>query len=622
MIRLPVCPVLTAHNTGAPCFEASPMSTDNLASRNALFGQQVIARVLAAGCVGFVVSPGSRNTPLVMAAANTSVPVEVILDERSAGFFALGWAKAAKAPIALICTSGSAGAHYLPAIIEAWESGVPLMALTADRPTEHQNIGAPQTTIQEGFYSRHTKGYLGIGAADDPGAQEQLAELEQLAEIATRGKPGPIHVNIGFREPLWQATTHLLPVGHSNSVAADMDDLDELPQFPGVSRGLVIIGPVQEAHPQAGAATRAAADLARRLGWPVLADIASNLRQHPVYAGVLVNHYDLLLRSREARAALQPEFVLHIGRMPTSKTLFSWMQELEDQGTRVWHLGSDGQAHTLARNPKVFQTTWSRLEAYCQAVSGPEPTESSWMTPWRRAENAAQEVVAEQTRDAGLWEGAIAFTASRLPRDSRLVLASGMTVRDVDSYATTLAPGSECLVNRGVNGIDGLIATAAGVAAADRGRRVRLVLGDLAFQHDMSSLVLAAALPNLDIVVINNGGGGIFEFLPIRKTTDKFEQFFLAPQGLNISAVSASFGVASCRCASIDELALMLSDSRPGCRLTEVMVDRENNVTMHRQIGSAAIARLNNEFSLEQIDGEGCADTGGDLEPGQRISRH
>ncbi|MCJ7556281.1 MAG: 2-succinyl-5-enolpyruvyl-6-hydroxy-3-cyclohexene-1-carboxylic-acid synthase [Gammaproteobacteria bacterium] len=598
------------------------MPTENLASRNALFGQQVIERVLAAGCVGFVVSPGSRNTPLVMAVTNASVPVKVVLDERSAGFFALGWAKAAKAPVALICTSGSAGAHYLPAIIEAWESGVPLMALTADRPTEHQGIGAPQTTFQDGFYSRHTKGYLGIGAADDPGAQEQLAELEQLAGLATRGKPGPIHVNIGFREPLWQATPHLQPVGRTRPMVAEADNLDELPELPRVRRGLVIIGPVQEAHPQAAAATQAVADLAGRLGWPVLADIASNLRQDPGNAGVLVNHYDLLLRSSSARAALQPEFVLHIGRMPTSKTLFSWMQELEDQGTRVWHLGSDGQAHTLAKNPKVFKTSWSRLGAYCHAAGNQPPTESSWMTPWRRAEKAAQEVVAEQTRDVGLWEGAIAFTASRLSRDSRLVLASGMTVRDVDSYATTLAPGSECLVNRGVNGIDGLIATAAGVAAADRSRRVRLVLGDLAFQHDLSSLVLAADLPNLDIVVINNGGGGIFEFLPIRKTTDKFEQFFLAPQRLNISAVTASFGVASRRCESIDELTLMLSDSRPGCRVTEVMVDRENNVTMHRQIGSAAIARLNKEFSLEQIDGEGRADTDGDLEPGQRISGH
>jgi 2-succinyl-5-enolpyruvyl-6-hydroxy-3-cyclohexene-1-carboxylate synthase len=598
------------------------MSTDNLASRNALFGQQVIERVLAAGCVGFVVSPGSRNTPLVMAVANASVPVKVVLDERSAAFFALGWAKAAKAPVALICTSGSAGAHYLPAIIEAWETGVPLMALTADRPTEHQGIGAPQTTIQEGFYSRHTKGYLGIGAADDPGAQEQLAGLEQLAELATRGKPGPIHVNIGFREPLWQATPHLQPVGHSKPMAVEADDLDQLPELPAVGRGLVVIGPVQEAQPQAGAATQAVVDLARSMGWPVLADIAANLRQNPANAGVLVNHYDLLLRSKSARAALQPEFVLHIGRMPTSKTLFSWMQELEDQGTRVWHLGSDGQAHTLAKNPKVFKTSWSRLGAYCQAATSQQPIESSWMTPWRLAEKAAQEVVTEQTSNAGLWEGAIAFAASRLPRDSRLVLASGMTVRDVDSYATTLAPGSECLVNRGVNGIDGLIATAAGVAAEDRSRRVRLVLGDLAFQHDLGSLALAVAEPNLDIVVINNGGGGIFEFLPIRKATDKFEQFFLAPQGFDISAVSRSFGVTSCRCESIDELALILSDSTPGCRLMEVMVDRENNVTMHRQIGSAAIARLNKEFSLEQIDGEGRADTEGDLEPGQRISGH
>jgi 2-succinyl-5-enolpyruvyl-6-hydroxy-3-cyclohexene-1-carboxylate synthase len=597
------------------------MSADNIAIRNAHYAQQVIDCLLAAGCTGFVISPGSRNTPLVMAVANTQARLEVVVDERSAGFFALGWAKAVKAPIGLICTSGSAGAHYLPAIIEAWESGVPLVALTADRPPEHQNIGAPQTTIQDGFYTHHTKGFLAIGAADDSRANEQLVELEQLALEATRGKPGPVHVNIGFREPLWQAAPRQLPIRrpHATPSTAHVDDM--IPPLPAVRRGLIVAGPIQEAHPDAASAAQAATDLARKLGWPVLADVASNLRQNPDNADILISHYDLLLRSETARSALKPGFMLHIGRMPTSKTLFTWMQELEDLGTPVWHLGSDGQAHTLAARPTVFRTSWSRLGSYCKETAK-NVAGAGWLAPWRQAEKTTQAEIAEQTCSAGLWEGALAHAATRLPRNARIVLASGMTVRDVDSYATSLALGSECLVNRGVNGIDGLIATAAGVAAADDSRHVRLIVGDLAFQHDLASLALAASRPNLDIVVTNNGGGGIFEFLPIRQSTDKFEQFFLTPQNLNIRAITAAFGIASCRCESIDELTAALAESAPGCRVAEVMIDRQNNVTIHRKIGSAVIARLNSEFPLERVDGEGSADTGGGVEPGQRLSGH
>jgi 2-succinyl-5-enolpyruvyl-6-hydroxy-3-cyclohexene-1-carboxylate synthase len=598
------------------------MSTDNTAIRNAYYAQQVIERVLAGGCAGFVISPGSRNTPLVMAAANTSAKVEVVLDERSAGFFALGWAKAAKTPVALICTSGSAGAHYLPAFIEAWESGVPLVALTADRPSEHQNIGAPQTTIQDGFYARHSKGFVGIGAADDDEAGEQLGDLERLVQRSMRGKPGPVHVNIGFREPLWQAAPRLLPSHRPDRLPIQADHEDPLPELPVNRRGIVVVGPIQEAHNDAAPAAQALTDLARQLGWPVLADVSSNLRQNPNNADVLISHYDLLLRSPAARAALRPEFVIHIGRMPTSKTLFTWLQDLEDQGEKIWHLSSDGQPHTLARNPKVFKTSWSGLDRYCRQALGTYKANAGWLAPWRQAERATQAEIAEQTCNGGLWEGALAHAATRLPRNARLVLASGMTVRDVDSYATSLAQGSECLVNRGVNGIDGLIATAAGIAAADGSRRVRLLIGDLAFQHDLGSLALAAMRPNLEIVVTNNGGGGIFEFLPIRQSTDKFEQFFLTPQNLNITAITAAFGIASCRCESIDELTLILSESNPGCRVAEVMIDRQNNVNMHRKIGSAVTARLNSEFSLERSDGEGSAATGSGLEPGQKISGH
>ena len=598
------------------------MTADHIPHRNAEFAQQLVQRLCEAGCAGFVVSPGSRNTPIVMAAANTPIPIEVVVDERSAGFFALGWAKAAREPIALVCTSGSAGAHYLPAVIEARESGVPLIVVTADRPPEHQDIGAPQTTFQDGFYQRHIKGYLGIAAADDKGALEKLPELASLVATVTQGKPGPVHLNIGFREPLWEASPRALPVEQLIESPEPTLPADELPELPRTRRGLVVAGPIQEAHPDAQAAAQAVIQMARRLGWPVLADIASGLRQGPENSASLVSGYDLLLRSETVRSALEPDFVLHIGRMPTSKTLFTWLQTLEDKATPVWNISTDGQAHTLASKPRIIRTSWRRLANYCQGVASDAIPESDWIEGWRKAETITQEVIAEQTADVPIWEGEISAIASRIPRKGRLILASGMAIRDADSYASKLPAGSECLVNRGVNGIDGLIATAAGVAAQDPSRQVRLIIGDLAFQHDIGSLAAAAAQPNLDIVVINNGGGGIFEFLPIRQATDKFDRFFLTPQNLNIAAVTAGFGIVSCRCESASELELVLTGAKTGCRVIEVIVDRQHNVNIHKTIGSAVTARLNEEFLLEQVDGEGNATPGGGLEPGKRLSGH
>lgn len=580
------------------------MAEHRIASRNARFAQEVVRQLLAAGCVGFVASPGSRNTPLVMAVSSTGYPVEVVLDERSAGFYALGWAKAAKAPVAMICTSGSAGAHYLPAIIEAWESGVPLVAITADRPPEHQAIGAPQTTRQDGFFQFHTKGFLCIPAADEPDAKERLPEILELARLGTRGKPGPIHLNIGFREPLWEPVPQLIenipPVETEESGGTGV-----LPELPDLARGLVVAGPVQEAHPAALPAAQALAWTAAQRGWPVLADVASGLRNSQFNSPLLIKQYDLFLRSEAARRALRPEFVLHVGRMPTSKTLFSWMQELEDEGTPFWHISSDGQPHTLAEEPRVLTCGWRQLGQYFQdAQGGRTAPESAWMEKWKASETDTRYEVAAQTRNAGLWEGMIAAAAASLPRSGRLLLASGMSIRDTDTYAHAFPEQGECLVNRGVNGIDGLIATAAGVAAENPRRRVRLLIGDLAFQHDMGSLVLAAKQPNLDIVVINNGGGGIFEFLPIRKATDKFEQFFLVPQNTQVFSIAAGFGIVSSQCHSVNELDLLLSDTRLGCRIIEVLVDRQHNVEIHRRIEQAVIARMNRKHPTEYVDGE------------------
>lgn len=581
------------------------MANDDLASRNAQFARQAISRLIAGGCAGFVISPGSRHTPLVMAVATASVPTEVILDERSAGFFALGWAKAARAPIALICTSGSAGAHYLPAVIEAWETGVPLVLVTADRPPEHLGIGAPQTTRQDGFYTHHIKNRFAIAAADDQSAVADLDKLDALVSLANSGKPGPVQLNVGFREPLWEASPTPLDMEKPDQrTRVDNTTPDDSLAIPDAVRGVLVVGPIQEARPGIRQAIDSLVDLAQRRGWPILADIASGLRHDAPESTALVHGCDLFLRSAATRAALRPELVLHVGRMPTSKTLFSWLQELEDDGADVFHLSTDGQPHSLGRAPHIIPTNWGQLDASCRAAHAQGRQPGSWLQQWRRAQNLTSPVVEAAFESAGLWEGAVARIAAIAPAGSRVVLGSGMPVRDMDTYVAQLAPETQCLVNRGVNGIDGLLATAAGAATYDPDTLVRLLVGDQAFHYDLGSLAVAATRPNLDIVVINNDGSGIFEFLPISQAGEAFEKYFLAPQQTDILTAAAAFGIQACRCTSNDELTQFLASPRQGPRIAEVMVDRPHNVYIHKQISSEVIGRLDQEFHLETTDGQ------------------
>jgi 2-succinyl-5-enolpyruvyl-6-hydroxy-3-cyclohexene-1-carboxylate synthase len=244
------------------------LTSDGVAQRNARFARHVIARLISGGCAGFVISPGSRNSPLVVAIANAAIPYKVILDERSAAFFALGWAKAAQAPVALVCTSGTAGAHYLPAVIEAHETGVPLFVITADRPPELQGIGAPQTTRQERFLGNHVKGLLAVTSADDADVEQTLGALDPLMAAAGNAKPGPIHLNIGFREPLWEPAPVDAFVPEERP--PDAPEQAESIELPDAARGLLVVGPIQEARPDARDAVEALARLAEGRGWPTL----------------------------------------------------------------------------------------------------------------------------------------------------------------------------------------------------------------------------------------------------------------------------------------------------------------------------------------------------------------
>ena len=561
------------------------------------------ARALVRGLCGdgavcdVVVSPGSRSTPLVVAFAAERVRAHVVLDERAAAFFALGLARTSGRPVALVCTSGSAPAHYLPAVIEAAASCVPLILLTADRPADLQGVGAAQTVDQVHLFGRHVRRAFHL---DAPGAGDEgwLATVAALALDAASSSPlGPVHINCPYRKPLLGREG----VGHARGPVrvvrgvASLDDAQHaalVATLRGASRGAIVAGPAWPPLERDAVGALAAA-----LGWPILAEPASQLRGPQDPSGgkqqvTWVGTSDCLVREPALARALRPDLVVRLGRLPTSTAVHEWLRGVDAVLVDVdgsWH-DPTHSAHTLvATEPNALCRALA--ERISQAGTGAGPKDGGrrpWSVMWQTADAAARAVLdGVCNADGPMWEGAIAREVARaLPAGSVLHVASSMPIRDLDSFAGSLRDGVRVLHSRGANGIDGTIATAAGEAAG--AGPVVVLMGDLAFRHDASSLAVArSAGVDLTLVVVDNGGGGIFEFLPIAGS-DAFERFFLTPQEDSVAAIAAGYGA---RVTSVTHLAGLRESLRSqpsGVRVLHVAVDRAHNVATHRRAWAEA----------------------------------
>jgi len=569
-----------------------------------------LARALVdGGLTHAVLSPGSRNTPVVLAlhALRDRVTLHTVLDEREAGFFALGLARASGAPVLLSCTSGSAGAHWLPAIIEASESRVPLLAVTADRPAELQGFGAPQTINQQRLFGSYVRLYRDLS---EPSGDRPMRWLEaaaaQALDAATGALPGPVHLNLPFRKPLWSADEPQPAAPPRRRVARgpalpDVDTLDALvARFAAAERGVIVSGPRDLARDRVSGSPRAAvAALAEALGWPIIAEPASQLRFG--IPGVIASA-DALLRDVDIGDALAPDCVLRFGRVPTSKSITQWLTRHGDQRTvlvdpaGLWEDPTWTADTVVAADPGLFcEAILTRLfeRGAAHAAHG----DSAWLTRWRAAHAAAHDAMdtamgtAMGTATArGDWEGPIARTvAEAAPEGAILHVASSMPIRDLDTFAPATDRPVAVAANRGANGIDGLLATALGEAVASGGPVVALS-GDLSFLHGAGGLALARGLTTpLALVVVDNGGGGIFGILPISQHPTAFEPHFITPQGADIPALCAAAG-APCICVpdtgTLRE-ALAQALETPGLTVLTVRVDREENLARHRETWAA-----------------------------------
>lgn len=543
----------------------------------ARFVSQFVGGLADLGMRNVALAPGSRNTPLSLAfLAETRIQHHTVLDERSAGFFALGAAKAAHLPAAVVSTSGTAAANFLPAVIEAAASRAPLVVLTADRPPELRDSGANQTIDQLKLFGSAVRLFHDAGIPDptDPGHGAALA-LRVWAAAADQ-PAAPVHVNFPFREPFPTDFDQAPPSGLSYRAgyrSLPPEERAELASQLSNRRALIVAGGRQ----RPGFAT-AASMTAAQAGIPVIADIQCRF---PSPASI--QHGDLLARCG-ILDRLTPEVILRIGAIPTSKALWQW---LDRSGVEQLYL-DDGSWRLPTGGVTAYRADPATTLADLVGAVGPTP--AGWLEAWRTADETvstafhdALEVEAKQ----GLNEPVIArATWQAAPPESIIFAGSSMPIRDLDAFAGPPRADVEILANRGASGIDGLLSSAAG-AAAYEGKRVVALAGDLAALHDLNALELIGRyqLP-LTVVVVNNDGGGIFSFLPQAAIdAERFETVFGTPHGRSLAEIAAAIGITQVPVDSPKDLERATRIEGPA--LVELSTDRSENVAVHERLYEA-----------------------------------
>ncbi len=529
-------------------------------------------------------SPGSRSTPLVLSLfREPRISCWSHIDERCAGFFALGAAKASGRPVVVTCTSGTAAANLAPAVIEARWARVPLLLLTADRPPELRDVGAGQTIDQLKLYGDAVKWFFEVDLPD--AAPERLRFIRMLAcrayLTALEGPPGPVHLNFPLRDPLVLDAT--LPADDTARANGLPYVLREPPgdapavQGPGPhpsGRLLIVAGGA--APDPSGLAAFAASN-----GIPLLADPLSGARR----GEAAIAHYDLLLRERGFAESHRPDFVFRLGDLPTSKPLRAWLASVADVPQIAFD--PDGTWH----DPDAV--VGMRLRGRLPQPEGLD-VEAGWLDSWRAADEAAGRAI-DATIDDRPSEPFVARALGRwLPDQATLFVASSMPIRDVESFLEPRGGGPTVLSNRGANGIDGTVSSAFGAAATAQGPVV-LLIGDVALAHDMGGLLAGRRLNlALTIVLLNNDGGGIFHFLPVAGQRDAFEQHVATPHGLEFSRAAELYGCGYERADTSQQLraALERSLADAGTTILEVRTEREQNLALHRRLAEEVGRRV------------------------------
>jgi 2-succinyl-5-enolpyruvyl-6-hydroxy-3-cyclohexene-1-carboxylate synthase len=580
------------------------------ASVQTAWSRLLVTSLRDAGVRDLVISPGSRSTPLTAAALDCAgLRCHAVIDERSAAFFALGQARASGRPSALLCTSGTAAAQYLPALIEAGHSHVSLVVVTADRPPELRGCDAPQAIDQIKLYGAVVRHFaeLGVPEADAAALRGLRRQVLQAVARSQYPDPGPVHMNAALRKPLepvapatpeelaLAAAADQLTTGHAvftppRPAEPDPGAVAELAaRCAARERGLIVAGPAALAQREA---RDAVLQLAACTGYPLLAEAASQLRFLGARSSpLLCDGFDLLLAAGSFTAAAQPELIIQLGAPPTSTALSSYLGAPAAHRTIVapWSWsdphGSAAQLWPCAVKPAI-ELLLAALDR-----TGPRRGTTAWASRfaagnalvWQEVERAlGQEIGAAVMNEASATRAALAAC----PAAAILALGNSLAIRDVDRYVPAATEVAGVWSQRGANGIDGLVSGAAGAASAT-GRPVLLLLGDVSFLHDLGGLAVARNVDTpLVITVIDNGGGRIFEQLPAAAApalAPSFERFWLTPPRVDLAHAAATFGLPYSEAAEPVALQRAVSEAaaRPGASLVRAIVRPDSARLLH-----------------------------------------
>ncbi len=552
-----------------------------MTERNAVFVRTFVAALAASGVEHACVAPGSRNSPLSLALADSPIKDWSHHDERSAAFFALGIAKTCDRPVLVVTTSGTAATELHPAITEASASHVPLIALTADRPTERFDVGAAQTIDQHSLFGSAVRWSHDLDVPDpaDAGPDRTAALAVRLVAESVGIPAGPVHLNIRFREPLvigeFPGNELQVPGITQSFVAPDPEEISRLIARIAGRRGAIVAGP-QTDRSECGTI----ADLGKALRWPVMSDPISGLRTGNHDTTAIVGS-DLLASTGWLEAA-SPEFVLRFGARPTSKALTTWLGA-HPEVLQVL-IASAGWPDPMATADLVLR---SGITAATGPLQSAQPAQESWLERWKAADATAAETARtaiDSTIDPS-EPGVAAAVFDALTEGSSLWAASSMPIRDVDSFLPVSGRNLAIHANRGANGVDGFISTALGATSCDA--KTVALTGDISMLHDIGALATMSRLEiPLTIVVVNNDGGGMFHFLP-QAGHDHFERHFGTPHGLSFSEIAKSFGIDAVAAEDTQTVAEIVAAAGDRPQLVEVLTDRVANVEVHEEIATA-----------------------------------
>ncbi|KOS64351.1 2-succinyl-5-enolpyruvyl-6-hydroxy-3-cyclohexene-1-carboxylic-acid synthase [Lysinibacillus agricola] len=557
---------------------------------------KMVASLVQVGVENVVVSPGSRSTPLAYAFASTKqLNMYRQVDERSAAFFALGIAKATAKPVVLLCTSGTAAANYFPAIVEASYARVPLIVITADRPHELREVGAPQAIDQPNLYGTHVKWSVDFPLADDAAPTLPFIErhIARAIAIAMSAPFGPVHINVPFREPLLIDFRDELPEAtfkHS-SMAQLMPSKATQQELSGIlsatKRGFVIIGELA-----LGADLTIMWEFVRQLKWPVIVESLSNMRASVPEDCLpyIITTYDAIMKSEDFKALVEPDTVLRLGAQPVSKFIMQFITK------------SQPDAYIVVDEDPMFRDSTGVSTHFIHASIGEWLTqleisetalEAEYLAEWQDANDIALEYIEHYSKGA-IDEGAMVSRLLKIiPNGSDIFVSSSMPVRDIDTFLMASPKDIRIVANRGTNGIDGVVSTAMGFSQGNN-RETYLLIGDLAFLHDINGLIASRYQEcNLTIIVMNNDGGGIFSYLPQSTVEAHYEDLFGTPTALKFHDIANMYDMDYIRVDDISELSEKFASikKRP-LRLFEIFTDREENVYAHRALWNLINAGL------------------------------